>query len=194
MWWSKPLNSATTLLVGQAPLVRFHGSMCAHSKQAGESAGRRPGGLPHIALRFCLMSAALVLAACSQYPTGGNVRLHTDMVDQPSFRPQREPRTLPVGSVPKAEAALQPSLAEGTKLFNIYCAPCHGESGHGNGVIAAKISKPADLASAKYAAKPDEFFPQVILNGSGLMPPQYENLSETERRSIVLHIRRLQSQ
>src|SRR5512146_191169 len=94
--------------------------------------------------RLCfLFGIALILAACRQYLAGGNVRLHMDMVDQPSYRPQRDPRPLPEGSVPIAPSAVPEDPARGRTLYGIYCLPCHGASGKGDGLIAARIARPA---------------------------------------------------
>ncbi len=155
-------------------------------------------------------AAFLLLAGCTQYPSGGNVRLHLDMVDQPTYRAQNDPRGLPAESIPvsgwerpmtRQQAELVPnpvpatpaSLANGAALFGIYCTPCHGASGRGDGVVAAKMVKPADLTAAKYLAYKDGFFYDVMRAGSGLMPPYYESLSPAERWTVVHHIRRLQS-
>jgi mono/diheme cytochrome c family protein len=130
------------------------------------------------------------------------------MVDQPSYRPQNDPRPPAEGSVPRgaervltreqAEKLANPlpvtaaTLARGRGLFGIYCTPCHGASGKGNGLVGAKMPKPADLTSAKYVAMKDGFFFDVIHHGSGLMPPQAESMYPHERWYVVNYIRRLQ--
>ncbi len=101
----------------------------------------------------------------------------------------RQEAELLTNPVPSTPATLQ----NAAYLFGIYCTPCHGASGRGDGIVAAKIVKPADLTAAKYVASKDGFFFDVMRAGSGLMPPQYENLSPAERWTIVYHIRRLQS-
>jgi mono/diheme cytochrome c family protein len=162
---------------------------------------------------FCLLLFAFCLflfsPSCQQYPTGGPVRLHNDMVDQPSFRPQRDPLTLPAGSIPtqgwepaltleQAQQIRNPvaptrqSVEYGKKLFGIYCTPCHGASGRGDGLVGAKMVRPADITAAKYIAMKDGFFYYVIRNGSGLMPPYAESLSSSERWHVINYVRRLQ--
>jgi mono/diheme cytochrome c family protein len=158
--------------------------------------------------RYSLPAAALLLTACTQYPSGGSLRLHTDMMEQPSYRAQENPRVLPPGAVARnweapltpavaaklenAEPATAESLAQGKTLFNIYCTPCHGASGRGDGTVAAKITKPADLTSAKYAAATDGFLCQVIRTGSGLMPGYAESLFMLERWHVVNYLRSLE--
>ena len=159
--------------------------------------------------RYSLVLPALLLAACAQYPSGGNVRLHLDMVDQPSYRPQRDPLPLPEGSLPiRAEPAITQeqaaqlsspvsadaaSLARGRYLFEIYCLPCHGAAAKGNGPIAPKITTPADLTADKYRAYKDGFFFYVIRSGNGgLMPPQAESMYPRERWDVINYLRTLQ--
>ncbi|MGD0201827.1 MAG: cytochrome c [Bryobacteraceae bacterium] len=157
-----------------------------------------------------LALAAMAALSCSQYPAGGPARLHNDMVDQPSFRAQEDPRLLPPGAIPargwempltlKAAQrdlrnpvpATASSLAYGGRLFDIYCAPCHGVSGRGDGPVAAKIVKPADLTAPKYISARDGFFYYVMRYGSGLMPAAYESVSADERWFVIHHIRALQ--
>jgi mono/diheme cytochrome c family protein len=112
------------------------------------------------------------------------------MVDQPSFRAQRDPLPLPQGSIPVPER--QAPLADGKRLFEIYCSLCHGVSGRGDGPVGAKMVKPADLTAAKYRVMKDDFFYNVIGSGSGLMPPYAESLSSSERRQVINYVRRLQ--
>jgi mono/diheme cytochrome c family protein len=131
------------------------------------------------------------------------------MINQPSFRPQRGPRPLPEGALAltseppmtavQAAALTNPvqatpaSAARGQALFQIYCFPCHGSAGKGNGRVAAKITRPADLTAAKYIASPDGFFYHVIRAGNGaLMPPQAESMSPAERWDVVNYIRQLE--
>ena len=128
---------------------------------------------------------ALLLAGCTQYPSGGNIRLHMDMNDQPSYRPQRDPRPLPEGSIARAAEQGPPDAARGQKLYGIYCTPCHGPRGKGDGPVAAKITKPADLTAEKYRKAEDTLFFEAIRNGSGLMPPQAESMSPEESRDVV---------
>jgi mono/diheme cytochrome c family protein len=134
------------------------------------------------------------------------------MVDQPSFRPQENPRGLPEGSIPvfgweapmsiqEAErrlsnpvAATAASLKRGERLYRIYCFPCHGLSALGDGPVAAKMMKAANLTEEKYVRAQDGFFYQVVRNGSGLMPPHAESLAPVERWHVVNYVRKLQRQ
>jgi len=137
--------------------------------------------------------ACFLLAACTQYPSGGNLRLHQDMGTQPHYRPQRDPRLPVPGTVARQTSSPTPiPQPPAPILFAVYCQPCHGTRAAGDGPVAGKITRPADLLSAKYISKDDEFFYKAITEGSGLMPSLAESLSPAERRSVIAHIRKLQ--
>jgi mono/diheme cytochrome c family protein len=154
--------------------------------------------------------AALLLAGCERYPSGGDVRIRRDMVDQPSFRPQEDPRPPAEGSIPvkgweqpmtlqEAEQRLanptpadKDSLEQGERLYRITCTPCHGVTGVGDGRVAAKMMKAANLTEEKYVRAKDGFIYGVIRNGSGMMPPHAESLSPAERWHVVNYVRKLQ--
>ena len=138
---------------------------------------------------FAALLLLAVLAGCERYPSGGDIRIRTDMVDQPSFRPQEDPRPLAPGAIPVPGREMP---VQGEALFRIYCTPCHGVSGRGDGPVAARISKPADLTDPKYAREKDDFFYRVITNGGVIMPPQAESLAPPERRRVVQYLRRLE--
>jgi mono/diheme cytochrome c family protein len=153
---------------------------------------------------------ALAAVSCTEYPAGGPVRLHSDMVDQPSFRPQKDPRPLAEGAIPvegwepalTREEAIRTlrnpvplttvALEQGRQFFHIYCSVCHGDSARGDGPVAAKMTKPANLLDAKYVQAGDGLFYFTMRSGSGMMPSYYESLSARERWEVVHHIRKLQ--
>ncbi len=151
----------------------------------------------------------VLLAACERYPTGGDLRIRRDMASQPSLRAQEDPRPLAEGSVSteqeapvaKADAekvlinptpATEKSIAQGDKLFHIYCTPCHGVAGRGDGPVAPKMAKVANLHDEKYLKAADGFFYYTIRYGTEVMPSQAENLAPAERWHVVNYIRKLQ--
>jgi mono/diheme cytochrome c family protein len=155
--------------------------------------------------RCSALLLVFLLASCERYPSGGDVRLHNDMVDQPSYRPQRDPLPLAEGSVPtigveppvtretaNPVAATPASIAQGRKFFTIYCQHCHGASGRGDGPVARKISRPADLTAQKYSEARDGLFYYAIRYGGVIMPPLAEALAPAERWQVVNYVRKLQ--
>ncbi len=152
----------------------------------------------------------LLLTGCERYPSGGDVRIRSDMVDQPSFRPQEDPLALAEGAVPTTGvepvltrdeairdlvnpvAATPASIAQGGKLYGIYCLHCHGAKGRGDGPVAAKISKPADLTERKFIDSRDGLFYYTIRHGTPIMPALAEAIAPRERWMIVSFVRTLQ--
>jgi cytochrome c len=142
---------------------------------------------------------------------------------QDSFGTQEQPRSVPAQSIPVEGAAYIPgagapvnpvpadetSIARGAQLFEIHCQMCHGETGEGNGTVAAFLvkKKPANLGSEQVQSKSDGSLFLTISNGiynsnntlfpdvefSGQMPPLNENLSVRERWDVVNFIRTLKA-
>ena len=155
--------------------------------------------------RSSALVLVLLLVACERYPTGGDARLHNDMVDQPSFRPQKDPLPLAEGSIPTIGlepavtresanpiAATPASVEQGRKLYAVYCQHCHGASGRGDGPVAKKISRPADLTAPKYVQARDGLIYYTIRHGGVIMPALAEALAPVERWHIVNYVRKLE--
>ena len=83
------------------------------------------------------------------------------------------------------------SLARGQKLYDIYCTPCHGPAGKGDGLVSPRFIPAPDLTSAAVQGKPDGHFSYYIGYGGAIMPAYGEALSVTDRWDIVNHIRAL---
>lgn len=83
------------------------------------------------------------------------------------------------------------SLARGQKLYGIYCTPCHGPGGKGDGLVTPRFIPAPDLTSPPVQGKPDGHFSYYIGFGGAVMPAYGEALSVTERWDIVNHLRAL---
>jgi mono/diheme cytochrome c family protein len=83
------------------------------------------------------------------------------------------------------------SLARGKALFDIYCTPCHGVGGKGDGAVTPRFIPPPDLTAAATQGKPDGHFSYYIGYGGAIMPAYGEALSVTERWDIVNYVRTL---
>ncbi len=88
-------------------------------------------------------------------------------------------------------------LYRGQDRFNIYCTPCHGALGNGNGMIAqrgfALRRQPGNYHTARLLNMPDGHFFDVITRGYGVMYSYADRVQAPEDRwAIVSYIRALQ--
>jgi mono/diheme cytochrome c family protein len=84
-------------------------------------------------------------------------------------------------------------LDRGRERFNIYCAPCHGFTGDGDGMIVQRgFRHPPSLHSDHLRAAPAGHFFDVISNGFGAMYPYGYRIVPRDRWAIVSYIRALQ--
>lgn len=108
-------------------------------------------------------------------------------------------------SIPGAIPIDQTSLARGHERYDIYCAPCHGFSGYGNGMIAVRadelaVSDPGNMAwtppkslhDPVLLTRPDGYLFNVITHGVRSMGPYASQISVEDRWKIVLYMRTLQ--
>lgn len=84
-------------------------------------------------------------------------------------------------------------LQRGRERFDIYCAPCHGQSGNGDGMIARRgFPAPPSYHTDRLRNAPDSHFYQVISDGYGVMYPYADRIAPHDRWAIVAYIRALQ--
>jgi len=149
------------------------------------------------------LSTILLLAACDdismtqqkRYDTYASARL---------FPNGTEAQALPAGVVaqgdldradeiatpPKVDAYL---LARGQERYDIYCSPCHGLSGDGDGMIVRRgFPAPPSYHSARLRAAPAQHFFDVISHGYGVMYSYGVRVEPRDRWAIVAYIRALQ--
>ncbi len=84
-------------------------------------------------------------------------------------------------------------LQRGQQRFNIYCAPCHGPLGDGDGYIVRRgFPAPPSYHIPRLRNAPDRYFVDVMTNGYGLMYSYADRVSPSDRWAIVAYIRALQ--
>ena len=131
-----------------------------------------------------------------------------DMVQQPRYDDYEQGRLFangmtmqapPPGTVDRAAApAARPPLTlalvrRGQDRFGIYCAPCHGLAGDGDGVIVSRgFPRPPSYHSSRLRAAPDRHFVDVIGNGYGAMFPYASRIAPADRWAITAYVRALQ--
>jgi mono/diheme cytochrome c family protein len=87
-------------------------------------------------------------------------------------------------------------ILRGQERFNIFCSPCHGELGNGQGMIAqrglALRRQPGNYHTDRLRKMPIGHFYDVITNGYGVMYSYAARVEPDDRWRIAAYIRVLQ--
>lgn len=84
-------------------------------------------------------------------------------------------------------------LLRGEERFNIYCSPCHGRLGDGEGMIPKRgYIKPPSYHIDRLKTAPVGHFFDVVTNGFGAMPSYASRVPVDDRWRIIAYIRVLQ--
>ncbi len=90
-------------------------------------------------------------------------------------------------------------LRRGQQRFGIYCAPCHGLDGSGNGPVNVRATElggswvpAADLVDDERRARPVGQIYNTITNGIRTMPAYADKLTPEDRWAVVAYVRALQ--
>ena len=85
-------------------------------------------------------------------------------------------------------------IDRGEDRFNIYCTPCHGIAGDGDGMVVQRGFRPPPSfhSDRLIQAAPGHFF-DVMTNGFGVMPEYAMQLSPADRWAVASYIRVLQT-
>jgi len=148
-------------------------------------------------------------------------RLKTQQVN-PFFADTREERRPVPGTIAKGQLAeddgfnrglrdgtfveafpipvTQELLARGSQRFAIYCAPCHGLAGYGDGIVAVRADRlqegtwvpPTSMHDPTVLARPVGHLFNSITNGIRTMPSYESQIPVADRWAIVAYVRALQ--
>jgi mono/diheme cytochrome c family protein len=84
-------------------------------------------------------------------------------------------------------------LDRGRDRFNIFCAPCHGLAGDGDGMIVQRgFQRPPSYHIDRLRNAPVGHFFSVMTNGLGAMYPYGYRVLPRDRWAIIAYIRALQ--
>ncbi len=92
------------------------------------------------------------------------------------------------------------TMQRGRERFTIYCAPCHGQSGDGDGLVSARASQrmeanwvpPVQLYATAVRFQPVGQLFGTISNGVRKMPAYGSQIPPADRWAIVLYLQALQ--
>jgi hypothetical protein len=163
-----------------------------------------------ILLTVCVAACVLPLTAC---------QLKQDMAHQPKARPLapsefftdgRSERPLIENTVARGSLAddtlfvpkdsnrfplpLNLQLLErGEERYKIFCTPCHGLQGDGNGLVSMRGMKhPPSFHQDRLRQEPNGYIYDVITNGFGSMFGYAAQVPPRDRWAIVAYLRALQ--
>jgi hypothetical protein len=85
-------------------------------------------------------------------------------------------------------------LLRGRERFNIFCSPCHGRTGQGQGMIVERGFKhPTSFHADRLRAERAGYFFDVMTNGFGQMSGYAVQVTPEDRWAVVAWIRTLQA-
>jgi|SRR5579883_1001146 len=115
-----------------------------------------------------------------------------------------EAQPLPEGTVAQGdtirhEQAVKPPnvdvglLARGRERFDIFCSPCHGLSGDGDGIVVQRgFPRPPSYHSERLRQAAAQHIYDVITNGFGVMYSFASLVEPRDRWAIAAYVRALQ--
>ena len=164
-------------------------------------------------LTLALLASTAILAGCRQDMHDGP--RYEAFEASSTFPDNRASRTAPAGTVARGwlrdDDALytgkidgqmvdqfpfaigREDLVRGQQRFNIYCTPCHGKIGDGQGMVVQRgLRQAASYHQDRLRQEKLGYFYDVITNGFGAMQGYAEQIPVRDRWLIVAYVRTLQ--
>jgi len=153
--------------------------------------------------RAIAIAALTLLAGCADQSMREQKRYATYAAaelwpDGTSARPppagvvaQSDPQRKAASDTPPAITKI--FIERGRERYDIYCSPCHGLDGKGDGMVVRRgFPKPPSYTDARLGAAPARHFFDVITNGYGVMYSYATRVTPEDRWAIIAYIRSLQ--
>ena len=84
-------------------------------------------------------------------------------------------------------------VARGQQRFSIYCTPCHGRLGNGEGMVVQRgFKRPTSFHVDRLRDAPPGYFFDVMTNGFGAMSDYASQVPVEDRWAIVAYVKALQ--
>jgi len=84
-------------------------------------------------------------------------------------------------------------LERGRSRFDIYCSPCHGRLGTGDGMVVQRgFRRPPSYHIPRLQEAPLGHFVEIMTKGQGVMPDYSAQLPHADRWAVAAYIRALQ--
>jgi mono/diheme cytochrome c family protein len=154
-------------------------------------------------IRLLLILSLVLLAGCEKLDMAQQTK---DKPHTPSrlFADGKTNQAPPDGTVARGDLAEDAILAQrppmtaallarGRDRFDIFCQPCHGRDGYGDGTVVQRgFPHPPSYHSERLRDAPDSHFLDVIRRGYGAMYSYAARVPPSDRWAIVAYIRALQ--
>ena len=87
----------------------------------------------------------------------------------------------------------QAVVLRGQERFNVFCSPCHGRTGLGNGMVVQRgFRQPPSYHEDRLRNAPVGYFFDVMTHGFGAMQDYASQLPVSDRWAVAAYIRALQ--
>lgn len=130
-------------------------------------------------------------AAMRPFPEGTVARDHYD--EDTAYEAGTTASGELVAHIPERVHVDAELLRRGQQRFDIFCSPCHGTTGMGDGMIVQRgYVKPPSYHLARLRQAPDGHFFDTMTRGFGRMPSYASQIPVADRWAIVAYIRALQ--
>jgi len=84
-------------------------------------------------------------------------------------------------------------MARGRERYNVFCSPCHGRTGQGNGMVVQRgFRAPPSFHEERLRTAPVGYYVNVETNGFGAMSDYAAQVPIEDRWAIAAYIRALQ--
>ena len=91
-------------------------------------------------------------------------------------------------------------MRRGRERYDVFCAPCHGLAGYGDGIVAKRADRlqegtwtpPSSLHTELVRSRPDGQLYNTVANGVRNMPSYGAQIPVADRWAIVAYVRALQ--
>ena len=84
-------------------------------------------------------------------------------------------------------------LQQGQERFDIFCSPCHGRVGDGQGIVVEYgLKAPPSFHTQDMRDEPPGFYFDAITHGTRVMPSYAARIPPSDRWAIIAYIRALQ--
>jgi mono/diheme cytochrome c family protein len=84
-------------------------------------------------------------------------------------------------------------LDRGRERYTIYCTPCHGQTGRGDGMVVRRgFRRPSSFHVDRLRGERLGYYYDVITNGFGAMPDYAAQIAVKDRWAVAAYVRALQ--